>query len=250
MSVAPSRAGGDVVTVGSPRSPVVPVVVAAAVVAGVAGYLIPDLTVGPGMTGDSMTHYMELLGVNQPWNLIVFMAFPVLLAETLAITELVLLFRRAAPTWVGLLSRVAGLVAGPLMVGIVVHLTTNAIVPLTTGGGWRGPADVIAVLAYVAGALPLIGITLVELGFVGRTPPGTHAGRVADAQQTPGMPSRRRLAIARTRRRSLGQTLAAAALADTRIRSGRTVSTMTTIRRCARRDRRTWSAPLARQGSR
>lgn len=41
----------------------------------------------------NMTHYMELLAVNQPWNLILFMAIPVILAETLAITELYLLLR-------------------------------------------------------------------------------------------------------------------------------------------------------------
>lgn len=35
----------------------------------------------------SMTHYMELLTTNQPWSLILFMAIPVILAETLAITK-------------------------------------------------------------------------------------------------------------------------------------------------------------------
>ena len=40
----------------------------------------------------NMTHYMELLAVNQPWNLILFMAIPVILAETVAITELFILF--------------------------------------------------------------------------------------------------------------------------------------------------------------
>ena len=35
----------------------------------------------------NMTHYMELLSVNQPWNLLIFMGIPVVLAETLAITE-------------------------------------------------------------------------------------------------------------------------------------------------------------------
>jgi len=39
-----------------------------------------------------MTHYMELLAQNQPWNLILFMAIPVVLAETVAITELFILF--------------------------------------------------------------------------------------------------------------------------------------------------------------
>ena len=42
----------------------------------------------------NMTHYMELLAVNQPWNLLIFMAVPVVLAETLAITEFYLLFTR------------------------------------------------------------------------------------------------------------------------------------------------------------
>ena len=42
----------------------------------------------------NMTHYMELLAVNQPWNLIIFMAIPIILAETLAITEFYLLFTR------------------------------------------------------------------------------------------------------------------------------------------------------------
>lgn len=41
-----------------------------------------------------MTHYMGLLAVRQPWNLLLFMALPVVLAETLAITELVMLLAR------------------------------------------------------------------------------------------------------------------------------------------------------------
>jgi len=43
------------------------------------------------MEGMPMTHYMGLLAVRQPWNLLLFMALPVVLAETLAITELVML---------------------------------------------------------------------------------------------------------------------------------------------------------------
>ncbi len=115
-----------------------------------------------------MTHYMELLAVHQPRNLIIFMAIPVILAETLAITELAVLFKRAAtPAWVRTTSRIAGLLAGPVMLAIFLHLSVNAVVPLTLTGGWRGPADVIAVLFYLSGAVPLVGITLVELGLIG-----------------------------------------------------------------------------------
>ena len=131
---------------------------------------------GPNLVADelgmamtmNMTHYMELLAVNQPRNLLIFMAGPVILAETLAITELAILFGRSAvPGWVRRTSRVAGLLAGPVMLAIFLHLMLNAVVPLTLGGGWRGPADVIAVLFYLSGVVPLVGITLVELGLIG-----------------------------------------------------------------------------------
>ena len=103
-----------------------------------------------------MTHYMGLLAVRQPWNLLLFMALPVVLAETLAITELVMLLARRgdrpAPGWVTKVSHWAGLLAGPVWVFIGQHLLITAVVPLTVHGGWRGPADVIAVLSYLAGA--------------------------------------------------------------------------------------------------
>ena len=115
-----------------------------------------------------MTHYMELLAVHQPRNLLIFMAVPVILAETLAITELALLFgRTTAPQWVRTTSRIAGLVAGPVMLAIFLHLLVHAVLPLTLTGGWRGPADVVAVLFYLSGTVPFIGITLVELGIIG-----------------------------------------------------------------------------------
>ena len=34
----------------------------------------------------NMTHYMELLATNQPWNLIMYMVIPVALAEALVAT--------------------------------------------------------------------------------------------------------------------------------------------------------------------
>lgn len=145
-----------------------------ALLAVVVGLLVPDRTVGDGaMTGMSMTHYMGLLAVNQPWNLILFMAVPVILAETLAITELAILFGSRA-RWVHTLSRWAGVVVGPVMLAILVHLLRYAAVPLTGSGGWRGVADVVAVLSYLAGAVPMVGITLVHLGILGRDP---HSAR-------------------------------------------------------------------------
>jgi hypothetical protein len=140
------------------------------------GVLCLAALLGPSLVADDlgmvmtmgMTHYMELLAVHQPRNLLVFMALPVVLAETLAITELAILFLRSGvPGWVRTASRVAGLLAGPVMLAIFLHLMLNAVVPLTLAGGWRGPADVIAVGCYLLGVVPLVGITLVELGVIG-----------------------------------------------------------------------------------
>lgn len=112
---------------------------------------------------------MELLASNQPWNLLVFMAVPVILAETIAITELAILFLRdRAPQWVRSISRSAGILAGIYFTGVFVYLMATAVVPLTTGGAWRGIGDVIAVLSYLLGVVPLAGIALLELGFIGR----------------------------------------------------------------------------------
>src|SRR3954470_7286434 len=115
-----------------------------------------------------MTHYMELLATNQPWNLLLFMAVPVVLAETVAITELYILYTRRHDNGAGSLNRFASILGGVYFTGVFVYLLTNAVVPLTSGGGWRGPADVFAVGAYLSGIVPLAGLALVDLRIVGR----------------------------------------------------------------------------------
>jgi hypothetical protein len=132
----------------------------------IVGLLLPDVTGDPGM----MTHYMGLLASNQPWNLILFMAVPVILAETLAITELVILYHQGrAPGIVHLFSRWAGLIAGPWFLTITTYLLANAVIPLTTNAAWNGVGDLVAVSAYLLGVVPLVGITLVERGLLGRS---------------------------------------------------------------------------------
>jgi hypothetical protein len=111
---------------------------------------------------------MELLAVNQPWNLIIFMAIPVILAETLAISEFYILFTRRFDGPVHALNRFAGIAVGLYFIGIIVYLLTNAVVPITRAGEWRTIIDVIAVGTYLIAGLPLIWIALMELGVVER----------------------------------------------------------------------------------
>ena len=131
-----------------------------------------------------MTHYMELLAVNQPWNLLIFMAIPVVLAETIAVTELYILYTRNYHGPVRMLNRVCSIVVGLYFLAIFFYLLNAAVVPLTLNGGWRGIADVIAVGFYLLGVVPLLGLTLLDLGVLGRGLDehgrmGMHAGFVA-----------------------------------------------------------------------
>jgi len=116
----------------------------------------------------NMTHYMELLAVNQPWNLLLFMGIPVVLAETLAITELYVLFTRRFDGWVHDLNRLAGIVVGVYFIGVIVYLMQNAVIPITAAGEWRTVIDVVAVMSYLIGGLPLIAIAAQELGLIQR----------------------------------------------------------------------------------
>ncbi|MDO9713810.1 DUF6803 family protein [Paracraurococcus lichenis] len=116
----------------------------------------------------TMTHYMELLATNQPWNLLLFMAVPVILAETLAITELAVLFRHDAVGPVRTVNRWSAILAGGYFAIVFATLMVTAAIPLTLAGGWRGPIDVIAVGFYLFGIVPLGGVALLELGIIGR----------------------------------------------------------------------------------
>lgn len=114
----------------------------------------------------NMTHYMELLATNQPWNLILFMAIPVMLAETVAITELYLLYTRRLTGWVRSLNRWAGVVVGLYFIGVIAYLLVNAVVPITQANEWRTAIDVIAVGAYLLGGIPMVLIALQDLGLL------------------------------------------------------------------------------------
>ncbi len=116
----------------------------------------------------NMTHYMELLAVNQPWNLLIFMAVPIVLAETVAITELYVLHTRNYDGAVRSLNRAASILVGLYFTCVFVYLLFAAVVPITQGGQWRGPADVIAVLSYLAGIVPLLGIALIDMRLIAR----------------------------------------------------------------------------------
>ena len=111
-----------------------------------------------------MTHYMELLATNQPWNLIFFMAIPVILAETLTATEFFVIFNRLYDGTLRLFNRIVGIALGFYYLGIFLYLTTQVLPGIT----WRGYSDIIAVSSYLSGVIFLFGIALLELGVIAK----------------------------------------------------------------------------------
>ena len=64
----------------------------------------------------------------------------------------------------------------------LVALAMQLTAPLRANGGWRGPADVIAVLSYLAGGVPMLVISLLEAELLGRDETGRlrlHVAMVA-----------------------------------------------------------------------
>lgn len=96
------------------------------------------------------------------------MAFPVICAETLAITELIVLFSRKLNGSARKVNKFTGIFAGIYFLGIFIYLFTTAVIPLTATGGWRGFPDVIAVGFYLSGIIPFFGMFLLETGIIGK----------------------------------------------------------------------------------
>jgi hypothetical protein len=113
----------------------------------------------------TMTHYMELLAANQPWNLIIYMVIPVVLAEALVATEFFTVYLRHSNAGIWkTLNKWIGIVLGFYFLGIFLNLMIT-VVPNVE---WRGPADILAVGAYLSGVIPLFSIALLDLGIIGK----------------------------------------------------------------------------------
>jgi hypothetical protein len=109
---------------------------------------------------------MSLLASNQPWNLLIFMAIPVICAETLTITEFLIIFNRIKSGGIRTLNKVVGIFDGFYFSGIFLYLLFTAVIPLTATGGWHTWIDVLAVGFYLSGVVFLLPLALMELGVI------------------------------------------------------------------------------------
>lgn len=111
-----------------------------------------------------MTHYMELLSLNQPYNLILFMVIPVGLTELLVAMEFLAMYHMDSGKNAGYkaVGKFAGIVLGVYFTALVIYFMAKIYPSIK----WRGYADVIAVYSYLISVIPLLGIALLELNLI------------------------------------------------------------------------------------
>jgi permease len=107
---------------------------------------------------------MELLSLNQPYNLILFMVIPVGLTELLVAMEFLTMYHMDSGKNAGFkaVSKFAGIVLGVYFTALVIYFMAKIYPSIK----WRGYADVIAVYSYLIGVIPLLGIALLELNLI------------------------------------------------------------------------------------
>ncbi|MEK4348457.1 DUF6803 family protein [Paenibacillus sp. FSL P4-0184] len=116
----------------------------------------------------NMTHYMSLLADNQPWNLILFMAIPVIFAETITVTEFIILFTQNLKGSLRTFNKICSILAGLYFTGVFLYLFPTAFIPLSVNGEWHTWVDVVAVGFYLSGVLFLLPLALLDLGLIAR----------------------------------------------------------------------------------
>ena len=111
-----------------------------------------------------MTHYMELLSLDQPYNLILYMVIPMGLAELLVAMEFFTMYHMDSGKNASFkaVSKFVGIVLGVYFTALVIYFLAK-IYPTIK---WRGYADVIAIYSYLIGVIPLLGIALLELNLI------------------------------------------------------------------------------------
>jgi hypothetical protein len=113
----------------------------------------------------NMTHYMELLATNQPWNLLRFMVVPVVFAETLVAIEFLIVYYRKTSGALKTTSKVLSVLAAVYFTFVVFLPLLFTAIP---GMKWRTPVDFIAVWSYLLGVIPFVAMALIDMDLIGK----------------------------------------------------------------------------------
>lgn len=115
-----------------------------------------------------MTQYMSLLMANSPYNLIFFMVVPMVIAETIAITEIVLLFSSKPLLKVHSLNSICTFISGIVMLVLVFLFIKELVLPANEQNLWKGWIDYASALLFMVAVIPLVLMSLLQVNLIFR----------------------------------------------------------------------------------
>lgn len=115
-----------------------------------------------------MTQYMSLLMANSPYNLIFFMVVPMVIAETIAITEIVLLFSSKPLLKVHSLNSICTFISGIVMLVLGFLFTKELVLPANEQNLWKGWIDYASALLFMVAVVPLVLMSLLQINLIFR----------------------------------------------------------------------------------
>ncbi len=115
-----------------------------------------------------MTQYMSLLMANSPYNLIFFMVVPMVIAETIAITEIVLLFSSKPLLKVHSLNSICTFISGIVMLVLGFLFIKWLVLPANEQNLWKGWIDYASALLFMAAVIPLVLMSLLQVNLIFR----------------------------------------------------------------------------------
>lgn len=115
-----------------------------------------------------MTQYMSLLMANSPYNLIFFMVVPMVIAETIAITEIILLFSSKPLLKVHSLNSICTFISGIVMLVLVFLFIKELVLPANEQNLWKGWIDYASALLFMVAVIPLVLMSLLQINLIFR----------------------------------------------------------------------------------
>ena len=115
-----------------------------------------------------MTQYMSLLMANSPYNLIFFMVVPMVIAETIAITEIVLLFSSKPLLKVHSLNSICTFIAGIVTLVLGFLFIKGLVLAANEQNLWKGWIDYASALLFMAAVIPLVLMSLLQVNLIFR----------------------------------------------------------------------------------
>ena len=115
-----------------------------------------------------MTQYMSLLMANSPYNLIFFMVVPMVIAETIAITEIILLFSSKPLLKVHSLNSICTFISGIVMLVLGFLFIKELVLPANEQNLWKGWIDYASALLFMVAVVPLVLMSLLQINLIFR----------------------------------------------------------------------------------